>query len=82
MEDYSKLLDLKKEEWDQYLDKITEPKQLYIIKDYFNEKMLIDGEKFFIKGNSIAGRRARIFAQKMKDVLQRYRNLIIETKKV
>lgn len=77
--DYNNLFEMSKEPWGEYLNSITESNTIFEINQYFQTKMLIENEKFFNKGNSAAGRRARKYAQKIKDVLQRYRDLILET---
>ena len=65
-----------KSAWKSELEKIEDYKEVIELYDFLDNELRKDIEKFFIKGNRVAGRRARYNAQKIKDAMGQLRNII------
>ena len=64
--------------WKMKLDEINDYSTLTEGFDYLQDQMKDHANKFFDKGTKVAGRRARNYAQKIKDVVSRIRVVISE----
>ena len=65
--------------WKQELNKILTHEELLDLFNYLSEELKKDINKFFSKSNKTAGRRARNYAQKIKDTMGQIR-LVIQNK--
>jgi len=59
--------------WKQELAKINNQEELISLFDYLSTEMKKNVDKCFIKSNKTAGRRARNYAQKIKDTMGQIR---------
>ena len=66
--------------WKQELKKINDYKELMELYDFLDNEFKSDVTKFFTKGTKAAGRRARYYAQKIKDTMGQIRDVIQKTK--
>lgn len=62
--------------WKQELNKIVNHEELMDLFDYLTTEMKKDVEKLYTKSNKTAGRRARNYAQKIKDTMGQLRIVI------
>jgi Fic family protein len=62
--------------WKEELKKITERDELFELIGFLAEELKKNTNKFFIKSNKTAGRRARNYAQKIKDIMGQIRVII------
>jgi hypothetical protein len=66
--------------WKDELKKITDWYELLDLFSYLTGELEQDTPKFFNKANKTAGRRARNYAQKIKDTMGQIRVVILPTK--
>lgn len=62
--------------WKHELKKLVNYNELMDLFDYLTAEMKKDVEKFYTKSNKTAGRRARNYAQKIKDTMGQIRIVI------
>ena len=62
--------------WKQKLSEINDKNELFDLFDYLSTELKKDVNKNFIKSNKTAGRRARNYAQKIKDTMGQFRVII------
>lgn len=66
--------------WKEELSKLNDRNELLDLFSYLSDELKKDVDKYYSKSNKTAGRRARNYAQKIKDTMGQIRVVIQNTK--